>query len=194
MRSLFLAVTTSLLVAGVTFACSGSSAPAMSSSGDVPDAGDDPGANLPPPSNPPGPDDSGAQTPSDAGASDVEQPQGDASDVGDGSAGLLCQVGDTKESEDNDSPESADPVPGIPSGFCGHLEAGDTDYLTFTLDAPTFKSSWSYSASPLTLSATVEGKTFDLASSSYVYEQGKTYVIKITAAAATDYRLRLLNN
>ncbi|MBX3200944.1 MAG: hypothetical protein KF894_22585 [Labilithrix sp.] len=189
MRVVLLATSAWLLTAVSVFACSSSETtvteedagtPLPSTPNDPPpDQEDDDPNDTPPP--PP---------PTDAGADDAAEPT-DA-DVGDGNAGVLCTASDVKETENNDTPATADPLPGIPSSYCGRLGAGDVDHASFTLNTGGFRSEFAYSSSPVTITATVEGETFNLSGSGYIFKQGKQYVLRISAAAPTDYRIRLL--
>lgn len=195
MRFIPFAASATLLVGVATFACS-SSEPAAT----TPDAGE--GSLAPeregseddsPPSdgeNDGDEDGSNQDTPPTDGGTEGGGQLVDA-DKGDGNAGTLCAAGDVKESESNDTVATADPLPGVPSAYCGRLEAGDTDYASFTLNGAGFSGSFSYSKSPVTITATVEGETFSLSGNGYIFKPGKLYVLKITAAAPTDYRVRL---
>lgn len=191
MRLVVLGTLATLLVAGATFACTSSDtepAKLAEQEEEDDDAGGSPGP-TPDPDPRPTPSDDASPPPEDAG-SDASPPPADA-DVGDGNAGVLCQAGDTKETESNDTAQTADPLTGIPSVYCGRINAaGEVDHATFTLNVPGFKTVFTFTGAPVTMTATVEGQSFDLAGNSYVYAQGKPYLVKITAAGATDYRLQ----
>ncbi len=191
LRLVLLASTAALLVAGATIACSSDSdkSTAAPEETPLPDRNEDENKEPTPPAK--GDEQEAPVNPgiADAGSDAPVMPKGDA-DVGDGSAGQLCEVGDVKESESNDTDATADPVSGVPSSFCGRLAAGEVDHLTFTLNVPQFKTTWSFSSAPITATGEVEGQTFDLGGNQYVYKQGKQYLIKITAAQATDYRIK----
>jgi hypothetical protein len=186
MRLVLLASTSALLVAVATFACSSaepSGEPEEES--ELPDDEDNTGENTPPTDNPT-PD---ATTPADdAGVPETSTPFDANFD-----AGTLCQPTDTKETEANDTEGTADPLSGIPSVYCGRLAAGETDFATFTLNTASFTTAFDWSQVKPSMTATVEGQTFNLDSQSYVYMPGKTYIVKITAnGGPTDYRIQLL--
>ncbi|MBX3261903.1 MAG: hypothetical protein KF782_19620 [Labilithrix sp.] len=189
MRVVLLATSAWLLAAASLFACSSSEttvteedagSPAPSIPNDPAPAQEDDGTDDPEPT----------PTPTDAGADDASEPS-DA-DVGDGNAGTLCAAGDVKETENNDTAATADPLPGIPSVYCGRLGAGDVDHASFTLNTAGFRSSFSYSSASLNITATVEGETFNLSGNGYIFKQGKVYVLRIAASGPTDYRIQLL--
>jgi hypothetical protein len=184
MRLFLLAIASSLVIAAATFACSSSDPPAEEEGTESPENEQD--GKAPPPINTPEKD-AAPRAPVEDASTDTSTPFDANFD-----AGVLCMGDDTKETEANDTPETADTLSGIPSTYCGRLAAGESDYASFTLNAAQFTSAFNYSNAAITVTATVEGQTFDLDSDDYIYMQGKKYVLKITAASATDYRLRLL--
>lgn len=107
-----------------------------------------------------------------------------------GDAGVLCLGGSIQETESNNTVGEADTLPNMTTSFCGHLEPGDVDYATFTWEVGKNSSRWdtAFSASAITVEITADGMA---ANFSTPPKPGKVYVVKITAAAATDYRLEV---
>lgn len=108
-----------------------------------------------------------------------------------GDAGTLCLAASTPESEDNNTEGTADVLPNMTNSFCGRISAaGDVDYATFTWQEGKTSSGWHtfYSSSAITVEITADGMPVTFNSPP---KPGKVYVLKITAAAATDYRVEV---
>jgi hypothetical protein len=107
-----------------------------------------------------------------------------------GDAGALCLGGSIQESETNNTAPEADTLPNTTTSFCGHLDPGDIDYATFTWEVGKNSSRWdtAFSASQITVEIMADGAA---ATFNTPPKPGKVYVLKITAAAATDYRVQI---
>ena len=178
-----------------TFACSSSSSPAATDT--------DAGSPIldtqdPPPEDEPDPGSSSGEpaTPTDGGAGDGD---GEAPDAGggstDGDAGVHCEATSIRESEKNDTEETADPLAWKTGSYCGRLGAGDVDVLTFTI--PSSQNGFSFTMNRTQtgnykVECSVDGQSFGF-NSNYPYVVGKPYFCKVSlnGNTPTDYRINL---
>ena len=133
---------------------------------------------------------SGSSGSNEGGASSSGSTYDGGGKVDGGDAGTLCLGGSIQESETNNTVGEADTLPNMTTSFCGHLEPGDIDYATFTWEAGKNSSRWdtAFSASAINVEITADGTA---ATFNTPPKPGKVYVLKITAAAATDYRVQV---
>jgi len=110
-----------------------------------------------------------------------------------GDGGARCLGTSLRESESNNDATSADKVPAETNTFCGRLEPGDVDFVTFTMpDDVGFFSFGVDSASGgrVKIEPSVDGEPFSL-NGRWPFEPGKPYVVKLTSSSSqvVDYRL-----
>lgn len=116
---------------------------------------------------------------------------GGGGDGGGGGGGSKCKAGSVRESERNDTPQTAD-VLAAPGSFCGSVGDKEVDHIAFVLpaNATSFNTGGETSRNNFKMELIVKGNTQDL-SGNLPFEPGERYVIKITnkGGAAVDYRV-----
>jgi hypothetical protein len=115
-----------------------------------------------------------------------------------GDAGTLCEQGSQMEVEDNGTTGSANTLPSESSTFCGTISPGsDVDYVKFVLPvgATAFGiQDKSTNGAAIKVEPSDNGTPFDLSSSTYPFNIGDTYMLKISSNSATttfDYRIEV---
>jgi hypothetical protein len=93
------------------------------------------------------------------------------------------------EVEPNNDPTTANAVPAVTSTFCGHLEPGDVDFVTFTMPQSVGEFGFSQFGF-VNVVPSVGGQTFDF-NGNYPFIPGGKYVLQISSQSgqATDYRI-----
>lgn len=194
MRFVFLAGAASLLVMAATFACSSSTPPAATE--------EDSGTSLPKTEDPPEEDSdpdpgssSGNPPPTDAGADDADTPDDGGGGSTAGDAGVQCEPTSIRESEKNDTEQTADSIAWKTGSYCGRLTAGDVDVLTFTI--PNSQNGFSFTmnrtqSGNYKVECSVDGQSFAF-NGNYPYVIEKPYFCKISLNGNTpaDYRINL---
>ena len=134
--------------------------------------------------------DAGTTTAPDAGGSGGTLDGGAASDGG--NAGTKCLSLSVLESEDNGTEATADVIPDATGSSCGRLEAGDSDFLTFTFPAAATRIGWGLETAQrgVTMTVTAGGTPVTL---NEAPQPGKTYVVKLGSTGTTpaDYIVKL---
>lgn len=157
------------------------------------DSSSDPDEPRSPASQGPASSNAAAGANADAGTGPNERDAGTSAGT-DTSSGVTCAAGMPDEAESNDTPETANTIPGVTSSFCGRLTStADVDWVTFTLPetVATLAFGYAYDRAVLGVELTVDGSTFEVGDSPIV-KPGKTYLMKIWikgTGTATNYRV-----
>lgn len=194
MRFVFFAGAASLLVVMTTFACSSSEQPAAADA----DSGTTP---LPKTEDPPDDDEpdpgssSGDPAPGDAGADDGDTPDDASGGSTEGDGGVQCEPTSIRESEKNDTEQTADPLAWKTGSYCGRLAAGDVDVFTFTI--PNSQNGFQFTmnrtlSGSYKVECSVDGQSFSF-TGKYPYVIEKPYFCKVSlnGNTPTDYRIDL---
>jgi hypothetical protein len=87
---------------------------------------------------------------------------------------------------------TANTIPAVTSTFCGHLEPGDIDFVTFIMPAQVgeFGFGLDIATGPINLQPFAAGQPFDF-NGNYPFLPGQPYTIQVSAGSAfpVDYRL-----
>jgi hypothetical protein len=182
MRLAFLASSViATIVATATFACS-SAAPATNTEDLTSDAGTKQDENLVEPA---------PTVVTDAGVVDFDA----GVIVGTTDAGALCDALSIRETELNNDPSTPNQIPIQSSTYCGRIEIGDVDFVSFTMPQQIgrFGITVEQATGPVRIEATAGGQPFNFFSFDWPFLPGQPYTLKLTSPRTTgsvDYKIR----
>jgi hypothetical protein len=184
MRLAFLASSVvATAVATATFACS-SATPATNAEDLTSDAGTKQEENLVEPA---------PTVVTEAGVIDFDA--GVITPVGTTDAGALCDPLSIRETELNNDPTTPNQIPIQNSSYCGRIEIGDVDFVSFTMPQQIgqFGITVEQTTGPLRIEATAGGQPFNFFSFDWPFLPGQPYTLKLTSPRTTgpvDYKIR----
>jgi hypothetical protein len=197
MRFVLLLSAVSLGIAAASLACAKAPPPAADSSQDSTEAKDNNSSTPAPATAAPAP---AAPAATDPDAGDGGAVLGDGGLVVVGPTGpvtttpsALCLPGSIPETEPNNDATTANSIPAVTSTFCGHLDPGDVDFVTFIMPQQVFSFGFGVDQANgfINVQPFAGGQPFDFNDGNAPFLAGQPYTFQITAGSnrAIDYRL-----
>jgi hypothetical protein len=198
MRLVVLLTAVSLATAAAAIACS-SAPPQAANSQD--DTSADPSASAsaaPAPAAPAAPAPAVTAVPAEAGTVIAIDPDAGAGVIPVGpvntTPSTACIPGSIAETEPNDSIATANVIPATSGTFCGHVDPGNVDYVSFTMPQAVGNFGiGEFATGPISVQGFAAGQQFDFNSQNWPFIPGAVYTFQISSSSAfpADYRLQL---